>query len=112
MATRQTGRNSVAARTMKNCRKFCKYPNNSFHPSIPRKPLAVPWCLNATEDETAHQNEAEVEFGNVETFGGSSLHSFKYMLPKPLEGLDMVEKHSQLRFHNFEEVRSQFVLGA
>ena len=110
MATRQTGKNLVAARTMKNFRKFCKYPNNSFHPSIPRKPLAVPWHLDNTDNETAHQNEADkVEWGNVETFGGSSLCSLgEYMLPMPLEGLDQVEKLSQLRFHHFEEVRDHF----
>jgi len=103
MATRLTGK-SVSLLAARN---LFKVPKNSFHPSIPRKPLAVPWHLDNTDNETAHQNEAdEVEWGNVETFGGSSLCSLgEYMLPTPLEGLDQVEKLSQLRFHHFEEVR-------
>ena len=119
MATRLTRRSgksvSLLAARMKGNRtrrEFCKDPNSSFHPSIPRTPLALPWHLNDTENETAHQNEAEeeVKWGNVETFGGSSLHSLgEYMLPKPLEGLDLVEKSSQLRFHHFEEVRENFL---
>ena len=106
MATRLTGK-SVSLLAARN---LFKVPKNSFHPSIPRKPLAVPWHLDNTDNETAHQNEAdEVEWGNVETFGGSSLCSLgEYMLPMPLEGLDQVEKLSQLRFHHFEEVRDHF----
>ena len=119
MATRLTRRSgksvSLLAARMKGNRtrrEFCKDPNSSFHPSIPRTPLALPWHLNDTENETAHQNEAEeeVKWGNVETFGGSSLHSLgEYMLPKPLEELDLVEKFSLLRFHHFEEVRENFL---
>ena len=118
MATRlsrhlRSGKNlsSVPAKMKGNRRALCKVPKSSFHPSIPRTPLALPWHLNDTENETAHQNEAEeeVKWGNVETFGGSSLCSLgEYMLPMPLEGLDQVEKLSQLRFHHFEEVRDHF----
>ena len=116
MATRLTGEkvSLLVARMMKDCRELCNVPKSSFHPSIPRKPLAVPGLLNDPENQTSHQNEAEeeVEWGNVETFGGSSLHSLgEYMMPKPLEGLDQVEKLSQLRFRHFEEVGDLFPLG-
>jgi len=114
MATRLTQRSGkgvswLAARVMKDyCKDLYKVPKSSFHPSIPQTPLAVPWHLNDTESVSAYQDaaEEEVKWGNVETFGGSSLHSLgEYMLPKPLEELDLVEKFSLLRFHHFEEVR-------
>ena len=117
MATRLTQRSGkgvswLAARVMKDyCKDLYKVPKSSFHPSIPQTPLAVPWHLNDTESVSAYQDEAEeeVKWGNVETFGGSSLHSLgEYMLPKPLEELDLVEKFSLLRFHHFEEVRDHF----
>ena len=117
MATRLTRRSGkgvscLAARVMKDyCKDLYKVPKSSFHPSIPQTPLAVPWHLDDTESVSAYQDaaEEEVKWGNVETFGGSSLHSLgEYMLPKPLEELDLVEKFSLLRFHHFEEVRDHF----
>ena len=117
MATRLTQRSGkgvswLAARVMKDyCKDLYKVPKSSFHPSIPQTPLAVPWHLNDTESVSAYQDaaEEEVKWGNVETFGGSSLHSLgEYTLPKPLEELDLVEKFSLLRFHHFEEVRDHF----
>ena len=96
---------SLLAAKMKDGRELLKVLKSSLHTSIPRIPLALPWHL--TDDENAHESEGEeVEWGNTETFGGADLHSLgEYMLPKHLEGLDKVEKVSQLRFHRFEEVR-------
>ena len=122
MATRlsrhlRSGKNvsSVPAKMKGNRRALCKVPKSSFHPSIPRKPLALPWRLDDTENEpSTYQNEdhEEMEWSNKETFGGSNLHFLgEYMLPKPLEGLEQVEKLSQLRFHHLEEAREHFLLG-
>ena len=98
---------SLLPAKIKDFSKLFKIPNSSFHSSIPRNPLALPWHCKDTDNENAHESEGdEVEWGNMETFGGADLHSLgEYMLPKHLEGLDKVEKVSQLRFHHFEEVR-------
>ena len=97
----------LLAAKMKDGRELLKVLKSSLHTSIPRIPLALPWHRNDTENENAHESVGdEVEWGNMETFGGADLHSLgEYMLPKHLEGLDKVEKVSQLRFHHFEEVR-------
>ena len=97
---------------IKDYGKLLKIPNSSFHSSIPRIPLALPWHHKDIDDETAHESEGgEVEWGNIETFGGADLHSLgEYMLPKHLDSLDKVEKVSQLRFHHFEEVRRSLFL--
>ena len=95
---------SLAAK-LKNSRESCKISKISLHSSIPRNPLSLPWHLNDNESEYESEGE-EVEWGNMETFGGADFHSLgEYMLPKHLDGLDKVEKFSQLRFHHFEEVR-------
>ena len=110
MATRLTRRfRSGQGVSLLAAKELLKVWKSSFHPSIPRKPLALPWHL---DDTAAHQNEEleDVEWGNMETFGGSNLGSLgEYMLPKPLEGLDWVEKLSQLRFHHFEEVKDHLL---
>ena len=103
---------SLLAAKMKDSRELIKVPKSSFHSSIPRNPLALPWHHNDTDNETAHETEGEeVYWGNLETFGGADLHSLgEYMLLKHLEGLEKVEKVSQLRFHHFEEVRRELFL--
>jgi len=99
-----TSVSSLAAK-LKNSRESCKISKISLHSSIPRNPLSLPWHLNDNESEYESEGE-EVEWGNMETFGGADLHSLgEYMLPKHLAGLEKVEKFSQLRFHHVEEVK-------